>query len=138
LKPGLHYVSRNLYYSYTDAIDLSTQEVKYKSNSLAIPLMVGTYFMDPRDEPGFNMYVMGGPTALIGLSSEANNDQFVVKTNPAQWYLGFGAGAEFGILFLEGGYDVAMSNVFKGDEFETNPKVNYLHLIAGVRLRLAR
>ena len=40
-------------------------------------------------------------------------------------------------MFVEAGYHLAMSNVFKGDEFSTNPKVNYAYIIAGVRLRFA-
>lgn len=30
-----------------------------------------------------------------------------------------------------------MSNVFKGDDFDTNPKVNYVYALAGLRLKLA-
>ena len=41
-------------------------------------------------------------------------------------------------LFLEAGYDVAMTNVFKDSNFDTNPKINFLHVNAGVRLKLAK
>jgi hypothetical protein len=31
-----------------------------------------------------------------------------------------------------------MSNVFKGNQFNTNPRVNFVHATAGIRLKLAR
>ena len=94
--------------------------------------------MDPEDEPAVNVYLMGGPSALMNLNAKLNNDALTVKTNSTQWYVGFGGGLEFGFLFVEAGYDVAMSNVFKGNDFVTNPKVNFVHANAGVRLKLAQ
>lgn len=138
IKPGLHYVSRNLNYTYNNGIDAGTVERKYTSKSLAIPVMIGTYFLDPAEETSFNFYVMGGPTALLGLSANMNNDELEIKTNPAQWYVGFAGGLEFSFIFIEAGYDVAMSKVFDGDALDTNPKVNIIHANAGVRLRLAK
>lgn len=137
VKPGLHYVSRNLNYTYNNGNEVGTEERKYTSKSLAIPVMLGTYFLDPAEETAFNIYVMGGPTALLGLTAETNNNDLEIKTNPAQWYLGFGGGVHFGIFFVEAGYDVAMSKVFEGDALDTNPKVNIIRALAGVRLRLA-
>jgi hypothetical protein len=93
--------------------------------------------MDPAEDPGFNVYVMGGPTALMNLSADLDNDELSVETRGTQWYLGAAGGLSFGFLFIEGGYNAAMSNVFKGESFETNPKVNHGYAIAGLRLRLA-
>ncbi|MEZ4740321.1 MAG: porin family protein [Flavobacteriales bacterium] len=138
VKPGIHFLVRNLNYSYADAVGATQQEYEYTSRSLAIPLMLGRNLLDPSSDPSINLYVMGGPTALFGLNTDLDNNALTVETNSTQWYLGFGAGLHLGIFFVEGGYDVAMTNVFNGDEFETNPKVNYLHAIAGVRLQLAR
>ncbi len=85
-----------------------------------------------------NLSVMGGPTALFNLNADLDNDQLDVRTTGTQWYIGAGAGLEIAFLFVEGGYNVAMSNVFQGAEFRTNPRVNQVNLSAGIRLRLAK
>lgn len=134
---------RNLNYTVTGtAPDGSTTipntEFEYTSRSLRIPVMLGVHLMDPDNDPAVNFYVMGGPSALMNLNADLNNDALTAETNSTQWYVGFGGGLELSFLFAEVGYDVAMSNVFKGDDFQTNPKVNFIHANAGVRLKLAR
>jgi len=141
LKPGLHLQVRNLNYTLVDldnngqATSTST-EFRYTSRALRVPVLVGLRLMDPADEPDFNVYVMAGPTALIGINANLNNSALNVSTRSTQWYLGAGLGFEFKFLFLEGGYDVAMTNVFNGDGINTNPKVNNLYLAAGLRFVL--
>lgn len=138
VKPGVHFLVRNLNYTYSGAADVPAQDFKYTSRSLAIPVMLGVNLLDPVDEPPINVYLLGGPTALMHLSADLDNDQLNVDTRGTQWYLGFGAGVKLGFLFAEGGYNVAMSNVFDGDAFRTNPKVNYIYASAGLRLMLAK
>lgn len=143
LKPGIEFMVRNLNYTWAgNAPDGSTvlpdTEFDYTSRSLRVPIMLGVHLMDPADDPALNIYIMGGPSALMNLNADLDNDALTVETNSNQWYIGFGGGLELGFLFVEAGYDVAMSNVFKGSTFETNPKVNFVHANAGVRLRLAR
>lgn len=143
LKPGIEFMVRNLNYTVTGtAPDGSTTipntEFEYTSRSLRIPVMLGVHLMDPDNDPAVNFYVMGGPSALMNLNADLNNDALTAETNSTQWYVGFGGGLELSFLFAEVGYDVAMSNVFKGDDFQTNPKVNFIHANAGVRLKLAR
>ena len=138
VKPGIHFLVRNLNYSFVSAAGAPATEYHYSSRSLSIPLMLGVNLLDPVDDPAFNLYVMGGPTVLANLNADLNNDQLDVKTSSTQWYLGFGAGVQFGFIFLEGGYDAALTKVFDRDDFDTNPRVNIIHLIAGVRLRLAK
>ena len=143
VKPGIEFLVRNLHYTYAGAgpdgsTILPDQEFEYTSRSLRIPVMVGFKLIDPENEPAVNIYVMGGPSAMMKLNADLNNDALKVETNSTQWYLGFGGGLEVSFLFAEVGYDVAMTNVFKGSDFNTNPKVNFLHINAGVRLRLAK
>lgn len=143
VKPGVHLLVRNLNYTLVgigpDGIPTGTDvDFRYTSRSLRVPLLVGRHLLDPSDDPAFNVYVLGGPTALFNLSADLDNDALNVETQAAQWYLGFGGGVEVSFLFVEAGYDVAMSNVFKGDRFSTNPKVNNVYASAGVRLRLAK
>lgn len=143
VKPGLHLQVRNLDYSIVDidnnglALSSST-EYRYTSRALRVPVLVGLRFIDPIDEPDFNVYVMGGPTALIGLSADTDNSTLTVSTRSTQWYLGAGLGFEYKFLFLEGGYDVAMTNVFNGDGINTNPKVNNAYIAAGLRFILKK
>lgn len=143
LKPGVELLVRNLDYSIAGtapdgSLVLPDRKYQYTSRSLRVPVMLGLHLMDPQNEPSINAYVMGGPSAMMNLNADLNNDALHVETNGTQWYVGFGGGLELGFLFVEAGYDVAMSNVFKGSRFDTNPKVNFVHANAGVRLRLAK
>ena len=143
LRSGAHLHVRNLNYTLagTDAegnLMGTDTEFRYTSRALRVPVHVGLRLVDPLTDPAVNLYVFGGPTALMALSADLRNDALDVETRPAQWQLGFGGGLELGFLFVEAGYDVAMSNVFRGEAFGTNPRVNTVHATAGVRLRLAR
>lgn len=137
VKPGVHLLVRNLNYTFSEGTNIAEQEFQYTSRSLSVPLMLGLRLMDPAGDPPLNIYLLGGPTALMNLDADLDNDQLDVETRGTQWYLGAGGGVELGFLFVEGGYNVAMSNVFKGEDFDTNPKVDYGYAIAGLRLRLA-
>lgn len=137
VKPGAHFMVRELRYTRAQPEGLLDQEFRYTSRSLAVPLMLGLNLIDPSSDPALNVYALGGPTALMNLSADLNNDELSVDTRGTQWYLGFGAGIKLGFLFAEGGYNVAMTNVFDGDGFETNPHVNTAYAVAGIRLMLA-
>ena len=135
VKPGVHYVVRNMRYTLLDDATLSEQEFEYTSQHVSIPVLVGANLIDPLEGGKFNAYLMAGPTALIAMRTDLNNSTLSVDTRGTQWYLGGGGGLGYGPVFLEGGYHLAMSNVFKGEGFSTNPKVNYTYIIVGVRLR---
>jgi len=145
VKPGIHFMVRNL--NYTSALvdtsavggaQVGNVEFRYTDRWLMVPVHVGVHLLDPADDPAVNVYVQAGPTALFKLNADLDNDALTVTTNPAQWYLGGGAGVEISFIFVEAGYNVAMSNVFKGNDFQTNPKVNQFYITAGVRLKLAK
>ena len=142
LMPGIEFMVRNLNYTYAGTssdgtVHYPSQEYKYTSNALRIPVMLGFHLLDPSKDPAINIYALGGPSAMMNMHADLNNNALHVKTNHTQWYIGFGGGLELGFLFVEAGYDVAMSNVFEGQEFQTNPKANLLHINAGLRLKLA-
>jgi hypothetical protein len=137
VRPGIHFVVSSLNYTVAAAPELPQQDFTYTSRALRIPVVLGFNLLDASDDPAFNVNVFGGPSALMNLNADLDQDEFTADTSPAQWYLGFGAGIAFGFLFADVGYDVAMSNVFDGDAFQTNPKANFLHAKAGVRLVLA-
>lgn len=143
LKPGVHLLVRNLNYTIgglnpDGTLNGTGTEFRYTSRSLRVPLLAGLHVLDPANDPAFNIYIMGGPTALFNLSADLDNDALDVETRQAQWYLGFGGGVELSFLFVEAGYDVAMSNVFEGESFNTNPNVNNVYIAGGVRLNLAK
>ncbi len=141
LKPGIYMQVRNLDYTtvgigqdgITNGINTET---RYTSKALRIPLMGGIRLLDPANDPDFNLYVTGGPTALIGLSTNTGENSLSFTTRSTQWYLGFGAGAEYRFLFLDAGYDVGMSNMFNGDGVNTNPRINNSYITAGLRFVL--
>ncbi len=142
VKGGAHFMVRNINYSVAAIDDQgnpteNVNEFRYTSQYLRVPIHAGLRLLDPADDPLLNIYIMAGPTALFLLKSDLDNDAITVKTNPAQWYVGAGGGLQFGAVFIEGGYDVAMTNVFKGNSFNTNPKVNQVYALVGVRLKLA-
>ena len=143
VRPGVHFQVRNLNYTLAgmdangEPVGTET-EFRYTSRSLRVPLSLGVHLMDPDNDPPVNVYLLGGPTALFNLNADLDNDQLTVETSATQWYIGFSGGLQLGFLFAEAGYDVAMTDVFNGDDFDTNPKVNQVYALAGVRLRLAR
>lgn len=142
VRPGAHFQVRNLNYTLAgldaNGAPMGTDvEFRYTDRSLRVPLLLGRHLLDPADDPGVNLYVMGGPTAMFNLDAELQDDRLDVETNNTQWYLGAGAGLELAFLFVEGSYNVAMSDVFKGAAFETDLKVNQVTLSAGIRLKLA-
>ncbi len=141
LKPGIYMQVRNLDYTTVglgqDGVSNGiTTETRYTSKALRIPLMGGIRLMDPTDERDFNLYITGGPTALIGLNTKTDDNILVFQTRSTQWYLGFGIGAEYRFLFVDAGYDVGMSNMFKGDGINTNPRINNSYITAGLRFLL--
>lgn len=143
LRPGVYLQVRNLNYTLAGQNEqgelMGTDvEYRYTSRSLRVPLFAGLRLIEPSDDNGFNFYLAAGPTALFNLSADLDNDQLDVQTSGTQWFIGGAAGLEVGFFFLEGGYDVAMSDVFNGDDFSTNPRVNQVTVTAGLRLRLAR
>jgi hypothetical protein len=138
IKPGVHYVQRSMSYGVANGTLIASDRYTYTSRAVAIPVMLGTYFLNPDDIRSFNAYFMAGPTALIGLNSDPGYEFFSVETRATQWYLGLGLGMSYGPVFIEGGYNAAMSNVFKGEGLDTNPRVNNTYVIAGVRLHLAQ
>lgn len=143
LKPGAYFQVRNLNYTLAGVAEdgslIGTDvEYRYTARSLRVPLFAGLRLIDPADDGPINIYVAAGPTALFNLSADLDNDELQVETSGTQWFIGGAAGLELGFLFIEAGYDVAMSNVFKGNRFNTNPRVNQMTATAGLRLRLAR
>ncbi|MDX9750348.1 MAG: outer membrane beta-barrel protein [Flavobacteriales bacterium] len=143
LRSGVHFHVRDLRYTVAGTAPDGTLtgtdvEFRYTSRSLRIPAHLGLRLIDPGNDPALNIYVFGGPTAMLALSADLDHDELEVETRPAQWSIGFGGGLELGPLFAEVGYDVAMTNVFKGQGFSTNPEVNHVQALAGLRLRMAR
>ncbi|MEO8068415.1 MAG: outer membrane beta-barrel protein [Flavobacteriales bacterium] len=144
VKGGAHFMVRNISYSVATIDDQgnpteNVNEFRYTSQFLRVPIHGGFRFIDPKDEPVVNAYIMAGPTAQFRLNTKFEEDAVHVDTNPAHWYIGAGAGLQFGPVFIEGGYDVALTNEFKGvNTFNTNPKVNQIYALIGVRLKLAQ
>ncbi len=142
VRAGAHLQVRNLNYSLAgldangDPIGTST-EFRYTSRSLRVPLSLGRHLLDPAGHPPINVYVLAGPTALFNLTADLETDQLDVRTNAMQWFLGFGGVVELGFVFAEAGYDLAMTDVFSGQGFRTDPRVNQVYALAGLRLQLA-
>lgn len=141
LKPGIYMQVRNLDFTTQGLGDDGrpngiTTETRYESKALRIPVMGGIRLLDNDNTTDFNLYVTGGPTALIGLSTDVGDNSLSFNTRSTQWYIGFGLGAEYRFIFLDAGYDVGMSNVFSGDGINTNPRVNNMYVTAGLRFVL--
>lgn len=141
LKPGIWMQVRNLNFTTVGVGDDGkptgvVTDTKYTSKALRIPVMAGLRLFDHDNTTDFNMYVFGGPTALIGLSTDTDDNTLSFTTKGTQWYLGLGLGAEFSFIFIDAGYDVGLTNMFDGDGINTNPKVNNFYIDAGLRFVL--
>lgn len=141
VNPGIYMQVRNLDYTTVglgqDGVPNGIEtESRVVSKALRIPVMAGVRLIDPTADTHFNLYAFGGPTALIGLSTEQGDRTLSFTTRSTQWYLGFGAGAEYRFVFLDAGYDVGMSNMFTGDGINTNPRINNSYITAGLRFVL--
>src|SRR5690606_29198952 len=111
VKPGIYMQVRNLDYTTVGlGEDGKPNGIKtnarYTSKALRIPVMAGIRLLDNENTRDFNLYAIGGPTALIGLSANVGDNSLNFTTRSTQWYLGFGLGAEYRFLFLDAGYDV--------------------------------
>lgn len=137
VQPGIHFLVRNIRFTYVDASGLPPAEYRYTTQSLRIPLHIGINALDPKEDHGWNLSIMGGPSALIGIKSKIDNDQLEVSTRGTQWYLGAAGEVQVRFVFLRAGYDLALTDEFDGPAFQTNPKANFYHISAGVRLKLA-
>lgn len=141
LRTGLHLLVRNLDYTYAEANgqgipDAPPEDFDYTSRSLRVPLQVGLHVLDPEKGTALNAYAVAGPSLLYTLNTRLSQDELEVTTTDMQGYLGFGLGATLGFLFIEGGYDVALSRAVETNF--TDPKVNMYYLMGGLRLQLAR
>ena len=141
LRTGAHLVVRDLNYSYYPAGENglpseTPSDFRYTDRSLRVPAQVGLYLLDPDEDPGLNVYAVGGPSLLYVLNTELSNDALDVETRDAQLYLGAGLGVTLGFVFLEGGYDFALNEQLSTEP--TDARVNLYYLQAGVRLQLAR
>ncbi|MGV9013934.1 MAG: outer membrane beta-barrel protein [Flavobacteriales bacterium] len=141
VKPGIYMQVRNLDYT-TQGLGSDGKpngintESRIASKALRIPVMAGFRLLDNDNTTDFNLYLTGGPTALIDLSTDVGDNSLSFSTRGTQWYIGFGLGAEYRFLFVDAGYDVAMSNAFTGEGINTNPKVNNVYVTAGLRFVL--
>lgn len=140
LRTGLALVVRDLQYSYYPAGDMGlpselSDDFRYTDRSLRVPAQIGLHLLDPDDGPGFNVYGVAGPSLLYVLDSELSDDALTVDTRNAQWFMGFGLGATLGFLFVEGGYEVALTDQLGMDPNGT--RVNRYYIQAGIRLQLA-
>lgn len=136
LRPGACLQVRNLNCSLAAVNDQgevvgADVEYRYTSRSLRVPLFAGVRLIETTDDKGFNIYLAAGTKALFDLSPALGNDQLEVETAGTQWFIGGAAGFEIGSLFMEGGYDPAMSDVFSGDRFSTEPRVDQFTAAAG-------
>ncbi len=141
VKPGIYMQVRNLDYTTVgvgqDGVPNGVNtESRYTSKALRIPLLGGIRLINPEGDPDFNLYATAGPTALIGLNTTLDDNSLSFTTRSTQWYLGFGAGVEYRFVFLDAGYDVGMTNMFKGDGINTNPRINNSYITAGLRFVL--
>jgi hypothetical protein len=137
LQPGVQLLVRQLKYTTTAEESVPAFEYEYTSQAIRIPLLVGIHLFDPAEEPTLNVRFFGGPSYVRNIKAEFDDEgiEDIYTTQNDQWYLGFGGGVEMGFLFLDAGYDVAMSDVFKGEDLTTNPRANLLWANVGFRLR---
>ena len=78
---------RNLNYAVagTDAdgnVIGTDTEFRYTGRSLRVPIHLGVRLMDPLTDPALNIYLFGGPTALMAMDANLRNDALDVEHGP--------------------------------------------------------
>ena len=69
---------------------------------------------------------MSCPTALIGLSSQLDQNSFDVSTRGTQRYMGFAGEVQVNVLLVNAGYHLAMSTVFRWRKLQYQPEGEFL------------
>jgi Outer membrane protein beta-barrel domain len=108
------------------------------SRSLRIPLLLGFRLADPENDPFLNLRIFLGPTAVMDLKTDWNEQNAPdFQLNDTQWKLGGGVGLDVWNFFFDASYDVGMNGMFREGFLDAKPKADMLSVNAGLRLRLA-
>lgn len=107
-------------------------EPKLTRQGLRIPLMIGYRIVEARDNPKFNFRLFTGPNAYFVSQAEFGEGQFNINKDDftdLTWGWNVGAGLDLAILFIDAGYEVGLSDIFKD-----GPKNNLFYANAGLRI----
>lgn len=128
-EPGIFWMKNNW-----DLQELTVDQTKMKNDisSLRIPVFVGWNIVgDASDDRNF--HVFGGPAAMIVTKVNTESTGLTTESfNKFVWGLNLGAGLSFNKIFIDGGYEWGLSDLYKDDPNGVTSRGFWLN--AGLRL----
>ncbi len=100
--------------------------------NLRIPLYIGYNFGYELDGD-FGFRIFAGPNFLFNIDDTADNIDSDLEINDTLWAATGGVGLDISIFFVDAGYELGLSEVFK--DIEDSPKANLFFVNAGLRTR---
>lgn len=141
LSPGILYYRQVTRYVIENPNNNSTTLVTSdeKIAGVKIPVLLGYRFIDPSNDPLFNLRLFAGPTVLFNTSNKFSegviNDEVNWKKN--SWGAQLGAGIDVAFLFVEVGYEFGLSNKYEGDSaYENFKDIKHNTFVVNFGLRL--
>jgi hypothetical protein len=130
LEPGIFWMKNNW---ELQELSASTPKFKNDISSLRIPLFVGWNVVN-RGDDNRNFHVFGGPAAMIVTKTNTESTDLTVDNfNKFIFGINLGAGLSIGKLFIDGGYEWGMTDLYKDDPNGVKSRGFWLN--AGFRLQ---
>ena len=130
LEPGIFWMKNNW-----DLQQLAVNDTKFKNDisSLRIPIFLGWNVINSGTDDR-NFHLFGGPAAMIvtkvnTASTGLTTDSF----NKFIWGINVGAGLSISKIFVDGGYEWGLSDLYKNDQNHVKSRGFWLN--AGFRLK---
>lgn len=131
------YLNTGIYYfGMSSKLSTGTSDDKIQFTKIKVPVLIG-YKLIPL-ESMVNVRLFAGPSVsyVADIKSKDFNNIDKEDFNRGVWSANAGIGFDFLFLFVDAGYEVGMSNVFKNPDTFGTSKNNAFYVTGGVRLKL--
>jgi len=130
LEPGIFWMKNNW-----DLQNLAVNDTKFKNDisSLRVPIFLGWNVVNRGDDDR-NFHIFGGPAAMI--VTKVNTETTGLTTdsfNKFIWGINVGAGLSISKIFIDGGYEWGLTDLYKDDPNGVKSRGFWLN--AGFRLK---
>jgi hypothetical protein len=131
INPGIYYFGMS---SRLDSGNSSDDKIQF--SKMKVPVLIG-YKLIPL-ESMLNVRLFAGPSVSYVADIDSKDFPNLGKNdfNRGVWSANAGIGLDLLFLFLDAGYEIGMSNVFKDTNAHGSSKNNAFYAMAGLRLKL--